>query len=175
MYPNFWLPLQKWVWKYVSKTTFFYLLWLHANKYGSPNCQFLKLVPSCFRAQKGKYVPGVPAGKHVDDVFENVSDRVSAMGHLVDCYKWNLYKRQSKVAGIEWLPQPESLEKWVIPDRLWYFMRYDSSISLGAHCSALFTTTDELKVLANFKSIFSDGTFKVPEFNQVSAFLFFYF
>ena len=113
------------------------------------------------------------AGKHVDDVFNNVSDRVSAKAHDVNSYKRNLYKRRSKVAGIERLPQPESLEKWVIPDRLRYFMRYDSSITLGDHRFALFTTTEDLKVLANCKSIFSDGTFKVPEFYQVSAFLFF--
>jgi hypothetical protein len=36
----------------------FYILWLGiANKYGSLNCQFLKLVPPGFRAQNGKYFP----------------------------------------------------------------------------------------------------------------------
>ena len=83
----------------------------------------------------------------------------------------NLYKQRSKNAGIEWLPQPESLEKWVNPDRLRYFMRYISRITLGAHHFALFTIIEELKVLAKCKSIFSDGTFKVPEFYQVSVFL----
>ena len=39
------------------RESFFYILWLRANKYGSPNCQFLKLVPPGFRAQKEKYVP----------------------------------------------------------------------------------------------------------------------
>ena len=35
-----------------------YILWLgSANKYGSLNCQFLKLVPPGFRAQNGKYFP----------------------------------------------------------------------------------------------------------------------
>ena len=113
------------------------------------------------------------AGKHVDNVFKNVSDRMSSKAHAVPSYKRNLYKRRSKVAGIERLPQPESLEKWVIPERLRYFMRYDSGITLGEHRFALFTTTEDLKVLANCKSIFSDGTFKVPEFYQVSGLLIF--
>ena len=35
-----------------------YILWLgSANKNGSLNCQFLKLVPPGFRAQNGKYFP----------------------------------------------------------------------------------------------------------------------
>jgi hypothetical protein len=91
----------------------------------------------------------VPARKHVD----NVSDRVSAVVHHVDSHKRNLYKRSSKDTGIERLPQPESLEKWVIPDRLRYFMGYDSGKTLEAHHFALFTTTAELKLLPKCKSI----------------------
>ena len=117
------------------------------------------------------------AGKHVDDVFNNVSDRIRSKARHVNSFKRNLYKRRSKTAGIERLPQPESLDKWVIPERLRYFMRYDSSIIFGEHRFALFTTTEDLKVLAKCKSIFSDGTFKVPEVYQVSGLLvsFFYY
>ena len=39
------------------RESFFYILWLRANKHGSPTCQFLKLVPRGFRAQKRKYFP----------------------------------------------------------------------------------------------------------------------
>jgi hypothetical protein len=35
-----------------------YILWFgNTNKYGSLNCQFLKLVPPGFRAQNEKYFP----------------------------------------------------------------------------------------------------------------------
>jgi hypothetical protein len=35
-----------------------FILWLGiANKYGSLNCRFLKLIPPGFRAQNGKYFP----------------------------------------------------------------------------------------------------------------------
>ena len=110
-------------------------------------------------------------GKHTDHCMKNISDRVSTIGANQDSYKRNLQKKRSQNSTIERLPRPESLKKWVIPDSLRYIMMYDSAETLGEHRFILLSTDEDLMKLAKCQIVFSDGTFKVPEFYQVSFFL----
>ena len=104
-------------------------------------------------------------------MMRNVSDRVCNLGATQESFKRNLQKKRSDKSTIERLPRPDSLKSWVIPDELRYIVKYDSAETLGEHRFVLLSTDEDLMKLARCQIVFSDGTFKVLEFYQVSFFL----
>ena len=103
----------------------------------------------------------------MDICMRNISNEVTASASLQDSYKRHLQKKRS-VNTIKKLPAPTSLKAWVIPEHLRYFLLYDSGVTLGDHRFILLSTEEDLRKLSKCEIIFSDGTFKVPEFYQVS-------
>ena len=100
--------------------------------------------------------------------MRNISNEVIGNASQQESYKRYLQKQRS-VNSIRKLPAPTSLKAWVIPEHLRYIMLYDSGVTLGEdHRFLLLSTEADLRKLALCEIIFSDGTFKVPDFYQVS-------
>ena len=109
---------------------------------------------------------------HVNKIFKHVTKGIIQKANLTESYTRNLHRRRTANGPqIERLPRPASLAKWVIPERLRYFVLHDSAVTLGDHRFVLLGTEEELRILAGCKYIYSDGTFKVPEFYQVKNYL----
>ena len=101
-------------------------------------------------------------GIHVDQVLKNASDAVLQNASQIDSYKRNLHRVRAKKNPIERFPKPESLEKWVIPEKLRYFLLYDSLETLGAHRFIMFSTPTDLLRLAKCDELVSDGNYDMP-------------
>ena len=100
--------------------------------------------------------------------MRNISNEVIGNASQQESYKRYLQKQRS-VNSIRKLPAPTSLKAWEIPEDLRYIMLYDSGVTLGEdHRFILLGTEEDLRKLALCEIIFSDGTFKVPDFYQVS-------
>ena len=109
-------------------------------------------------------------GEHVDICMRNIldDDEVISNASLQDSYKRNQQKKGSVNNGIKKLPAPASLKALEIPKELRYFLLYDSVVTLGDHRFILLSTEEDLWKLSLCEIVFSDGTFKVPDFYQVS-------
>ena len=109
---------------------------------------------------------------HVNKILKHVTKGIIQKANLPESYHRNLHRRRAaKGPQIEKLPRPDCLAKWIIPEHLRYFVLHDSAVTLGEHRFVLLGTEEELKILAGCKYIYSDGTFKVPEFYQVKNYI----
>ena len=102
------------------------------------------------------------AGRQVDSVLKNSSTEVLSMIPQTESLKRGLRRYRAKGETIERLPQPDNMDSWVIPERLRYFLLFDSKATYGDHRFMVFSTNEDLKNYSQCEESFSDGTWDTP-------------
>ena len=102
-------------------------------------------------------------GPQVDSITKHTSDAVVANLPQIESLKRALRRFRNKGETIERLPPPGCMINWEIPERLKYFLLFDSKANFGEHRIQLFSTERDLRKYAKCDDTFSDGTWHTPK------------